>query len=71
MLSEVEQHERSGVLVLRVWIETAAAEPLRASITAERDLQAHNRMAVAAAGVPQIVEVVRAWVEDFAQTAAP
>jgi hypothetical protein len=65
----VEQHERSGVLVLRVWTEPQADVPLRAKITAERDLNAAGRTEVAAAGLPEIVDVVRAWLEEFAEPA--
>ena len=71
MLSVVEQHEPSGVLVLNVWIEAAAQPPVRARITSERDLGADKRTSIVAAGVPQIVAIVRSWIEDFAQTGGP
>lgn len=61
----MEQRERSGVLVLRVWTEAEADAFLRAQITAERDLNASNRITVAAAGLREIVDVVREWLEDF------
>jgi SRSO17 transposase len=64
----VSHHERSGVLVLRVWIEPVTTESLRARITAERDLQSRERVSVAAASVPEILEIVRDWVEEFAAT---
>jgi hypothetical protein len=68
MLSKVNRHEPSGVLVLNVWIEPSSQPPVRARITSERDLDAERRVSVVAVGVPQIVEVVRSWVEEFAQT---
>lgn len=43
-------------------------ESLRARITAERDLQSRERVSVAAASVPEILEIVRDWVEEFAAT---
>ena len=58
-------HERSGVLVLRVWTEPRTDASLRAQITAERDLNASNRITVAAAGQREIVDVVREWLEHF------
>lgn len=64
----MSHHERSGVLVLRVWIEPVTTESLRARITAERDLQSRERVSVAAASVPEILEIVRDWVEEFAAT---
>lgn len=61
----MEQRERSGVLVLRVWTEPETDAFLRAQITSERDLIASNRITVAAAGLREIVDVVRGWLEDF------
>ena len=63
--------ERTGVLVLRLWIEPSAraGEALRARITAEIDLGSGSRVTTAAVGVEQIVDVVRKWVEEFAARA--
>jgi hypothetical protein len=63
----VEHHERSGVLVLSVWTEPRADVPLWATITTERDLDAAARTKVSAAGLPAIVDVVRAWLEEFVE----
>jgi hypothetical protein len=63
----MDQSERSGVLVLRVWAEARADMPLWATITAERDLDAAARTEVAAAGLPEIVDLVRAWLEEFVE----
>jgi hypothetical protein len=63
----VDQSERSGVLVLRVWTESREDVPLWATITAERDLDAAARTEIAAAGLPEIVDVVRAWLEEFVE----
>jgi hypothetical protein len=60
--------ERTGVLVLRLWLEPAArdGEALRARITAESDLGSGERVTLAAAGLEEILEIVRDWVERFA-----
>jgi hypothetical protein len=63
----VDQSERSGVLLLRVWTEPRADAPLWATITTERDLNAAARTEVAVAGLPEIVDVVRAWLEEFVE----
>lgn len=63
----MDQSERSGVLVLRVWTEARADVRLWATITAERDLDAAARTEVAAAGLPEIVDLVRAWLEEFVE----
>jgi hypothetical protein len=51
-----------------VWLEPAArdGEDLRARITAESQLGSGERVTLAAAGVEEILEIVRAWVERFA-----
>jgi hypothetical protein len=60
--------ERTGVLVLRVWLEPTAEDgsALRARITAEDELGSGERVTLAAASVDRIVEIVRGWVERFA-----
>jgi hypothetical protein len=60
--------ERTGVLVLRVWVEPSGleGEGLRARITAEEQLGTGERTTVVAGSVEQIVEIVRSWVEGFA-----
>jgi hypothetical protein len=53
------------VLVLRVWIDPAAGGALRARITTEGDLTARERISVAAGSAPEIIDVVRSWIEEF------
>ena len=54
---------RTGVLVLRVWCEDD--ETLRARITHTVDVVSETRTNVAAVGVNDICEVVRAWLQLF------
>ena len=56
--------ERTGVLVLRVWIEAGSGE-FRARITAEDELGSRDRVTAVAGGVEEILELIRAWVADF------
>jgi hypothetical protein len=60
----VPLRERTGVLVLRVWIE-ACTDGFRARITAERELGVDERVTVVAKSVDEIIEFVRRWVEEF------
>ncbi len=56
--------ERTGVLVLRVWIE-AGTDEFRARITAESELGAEERVTVVASSLDEIIEFVRRWVQEF------
>jgi hypothetical protein len=57
--------ERTGVLVLRVWIESDADNGLRARITHERDLGSGERVSVVSGAVDEIVEIIWYWLQDF------
>jgi hypothetical protein len=59
--------ERTGVLVVRIWIEApfSPGESLRARITFRHDLDTGKTDTAAAASVDQVVEIVRAWLERF------
>ncbi len=59
--------ERTGVLVVRIWIEAPfkPGESLRARITSKHDLGADETDTAAAASVEQVVEIVQAWLERF------
>ena len=59
--------ERTGVLVLRVWIEPGGEDGLRARITASDDLERAEQRSVAAASVDDVVRVVREFVERFVE----
>jgi hypothetical protein len=65
----VRSGERTGVLVLRVWIEPGgpSADGLRARITAESRLGSGDRVSVVAGSVEEIVEIVRRWVAAFTE----
>ena len=60
--------ERTGVLVLRVWIE-AGTDEFRARITAERELGGEERVTAVAGSLDEIIEFVRRWVDEFVATA--
>jgi hypothetical protein len=57
------QAKRTGVLVVRVWIEDGS---LRARLTGAPDLASEEQSSTAAGSVDEIVETVRRWVEVFA-----
>ncbi len=56
--------DRTGILILRLWIEADAREGLRARIT--QTLDSGDEQAMATAVDPEdIYAVVRTWVETF------
>jgi hypothetical protein len=61
----VSPSERTGVLVLRVWIEAGSESGLRARITTEDELGSQERVSVVAGSVEQVVELVEQWVQGF------
>lgn len=56
--------ERTGLLIVRAWIE-AGDEGLRARITRVLDLAAPEEVVVAVAGPAEVLATVRAWLDDF------
>jgi hypothetical protein len=59
-------HERAGVAVIRVWIETAAGtDGLRARITLVQDLEERASETAVAAHPDEIVAVLRRFLEQF------
>jgi len=67
-VSGMSQMERTGVLILRVWIDRPAGDRLRARITSEQQLGSGERISVAADSVGGVVDVVRRWIDDFIAT---
>ena len=57
--------ERTGVLVLRVWIEAGSESGFRARITVEDELGSHERVSVIAGSIEQVVEFVERWLKGF------
>jgi hypothetical protein len=63
----VSKHERAGVVVIRVWIETGErTDGLRARITLVRDLEENEPETAVARDPDEIVAVVRRFVNEFA-----
>jgi hypothetical protein len=56
--------ERTGVLILRVWLEDSNGS-LRARITEASDLDVGEPSTHVAANTNEIVAIVGAWVEQF------
>jgi hypothetical protein len=63
-------HRRTGVLVIRVWVEAAADGQIRARVTEARDLDSGEWTSAGASSVDAIVARVQEWLGDFAEGAA-
>ena len=57
--------DRTGILVVRLWIETNAGDGFRARITRTLDAAGPEQAAATAATPEDIYAVVRTWVEAF------
>lgn len=64
MLRAVGLRERTGVLVLRIWVEQGDGG-LRARITTSDDVESPEHTSVVAATLDEILRVVREFVERF------
>lgn len=58
------QAERTGVLVVRIWIEGASGS-LRARVTRTLDVEGGEETSQVAASAEQILSTVREWIEAF------
>lgn len=62
----MSEHERTGLAVIRVWIEhPAGSDGLRARITLVRDVEDGASESTIAADPDEIVAVVRGFVDEF------
>jgi hypothetical protein len=62
---ETRSSDRTGIMVVRVWIESNARGGFRARLTHTLDSTAHEAEIAAAADPEDIYAVVRSWVEAF------
>jgi hypothetical protein len=61
----VPRRDRSGMLIVRLWIESSALEGLRARITQTLDSAGPEQAVATVATAEEICEVVKAWVDAF------
>jgi len=60
--------ERTGILVIRVWVEQDDAGRLRARLTQTADLGEPATPLAVATGVPGICDAVEAWLRRFVES---
>jgi hypothetical protein len=59
------QPERTGVLVLRVWVEGHTRSGVRARVTQTTDVTTSESAVVTVESVEQVCAMVRRWLESF------
>jgi hypothetical protein len=64
---EVQSANRTGILILRLWIEADASEGFRARITQKLDSTEPEQAMATAADPEDIYASVRTWVEAFVE----
>lgn len=57
--------ERTGVMVVRVWLEDAHRDPLRVTLTSRLDVEGGEETRRTAGSVEAACEVLREWLEEF------
>ena len=58
--------ERTGVLIVRVWIEASSPSGVRARITETKDLEEGERTSTVTGTREEIVAIVSEWLDAFA-----
>jgi len=57
--------DRTGLLIIRAWIEEGSSEPLRAQIRLGADMSAGFERTLILADPDQICTVVQEWLDDI------
>jgi hypothetical protein len=57
--------ERTGVIVVRVWIEGDGNDGFRARISATADVSQPARTTFAAGNLEDVIRIVRDWLQEF------
>ena len=61
--------ERTGLLVIRVWIEADADDGFRARITRTLDVSARDETVTVAASPADVTGVLVEWLDEFVSSA--
>jgi hypothetical protein len=62
---KIQSSDRTGILIVHLWIEENAREGFRARITQTLDSAAPDQLMATAATPDDLLDVVKAWVEGF------
>jgi hypothetical protein len=59
------QRDRTGLLIIRTWIEEGSAEPLRAEVRKINDVSAGIECTQTLARAEEVVASVQRWLAEF------
>ena len=59
---------RTGLLIIRAWIEEGSSEPLRAHIRLTTDVSAGFEKSMTLSQVAEVCEAVETWLRDMSLT---
>jgi hypothetical protein len=62
--------QRTGVMIIRVWLEPDHPRPLRATLTSTVDVADGEETRRSAASVETVCDGVREWLEEFLEPSA-
>lgn len=62
---KVNVNDRTGMLIVRLWIEGVSSTGLRARITRTLDTTGPEHSVAVAATPDDVYSIVRGWVEEF------
>ena len=62
---------RTGLLIIRAWVEDGSSEPLRADVRATTDVSAGFDRAVTLARPEDVVATVQTWLAEVLADSAP
>lgn len=57
--------DRTGLFIIRAWIEAGSVEPLRAQIRLTTDVSAGFERTLTLSGVEEVCAMVREWLADI------
>jgi hypothetical protein len=60
--------ERTGALVIRIWVEQSPLPNLKARITRTIDVAADEEVTTGATSTEEIEAIVHAWLDSFARS---
>ena len=63
--------DRTGVLIIRAWIEDGSVEPLRAEVRTVDDVSAGIECKRTMARAEEVVAAVQQWLADFLSSQQP
>ena len=69
--AEVMGRDRTGLLIIRAWVEEGASEPLRAQVRVSSDVSAGFERELTLVRVDDVCATLKEWLADILSDAEP